>query len=271
MEHTHELLTSEISWLVVVAAAIAGLLCGALSPYLVWKRLGLLSDSVSHASLMVIAVALAFDLSESLLLIPFSICIGLMLSYLQKKNYKELDSAIAIFFAGFMGIGLIIMHITGNGSEEVLHALFGDIQDITEVNLVLLCVLTVLVLGYLAKYKSELRLTLVQPDLARVEGISVDKHTTALLVLCSVTVAICLQIMGIVLVTMLLVAPSMISVAYAKSSKSHSMLSLIVGVLMALFGVLLAKTFHFPVSATIATLGLVLFFISVFTKRRTSS
>lgn len=259
-----------ISGIVFVAALLIGLLCGALGPYLVWKRLGLLGDSVSHASLAVIALALALGLSESVLLIPFAVLLGLAMSYLQEKNYSELDSILAIFFAGFMGLGLLIMSKTGRGSEEVLHALFGDIESTSTSDIATLAVLTVFVLAYLLKFRKTLQLIIVQPDLARVEGVNVRTHTTILLVTCSVTVALCLKLMGVVLVTMLFVAPSLISLSLAKSARQHSVLSLVVGVALAVGGTALAFGFTLPVSATIATLGLVIFAITTLLRGRTA-
>jgi zinc transport system permease protein len=268
MPTTQPFLYIEVSSLVVIAATLTGILCGSLSPYLVWKRLGLLSDSVSHAALMVIAVALAFGVSSSALLIPFSVLIGLLLSYMQKKDFKELDSVLGIFFAGFMGVGLIVMHVTGKGSEEVLHALFGDIQSINAESIAILVTLTILVVGYLLKNRRALQLSLVQPDLAKVEGIPVNRHMTILLVLCSVTVAVCLQLMGIVLITMLFVAPSMTALSFARSTRQHLILSVVFGVGIALLGTAVAQIAKLPVSASIATVGLVVFAVSVVLKKR---
>lgn len=267
MEHAH-FFVQPISNLVVVSALLAGLLCGALGPYLVWKRLGLLSDSVSHASLAVIAIALALGLPETSLLIPFAIILGLLMSYLQKRSFSELDSVIAIFFAGFMGLGLIIMSQTGRGSDEVLHVLFGDIENINGTDVLWLTILTAGVLGYLARYRNILKLTLVQPELAHLEGINVQRHMTILLVMCSVTVAVCLKFMGVVLVTMLFVAPSLIAMSFARSARAHTALSLIIGVAISIGGVGIASIMKWPVSATVALLGFAVFVATAAIKGR---
>lgn len=267
MEHVHDF-HAEFSYMIVLTAALAGLLCGALGPYLVWKRLGLLSDSVSHASLAVIAIALAFGLPETSLLIPFAVVLGLLMSYLQKRSFSELDSIIAVFFAGFMGLGIIIMNQTGRGSDEVLHVLFGDIESVSGTDVLWLAVLTFIVLTYLARYRDTLRLTLVQPELAKLEGINVQRHTTILLVMCSVAVAVCLKLMGVVLVTMLFVAPSLIALSFTRSARTHALLSLAIGIAIAVGGVGVAQLMKWPISATVALLGFSVFIVTATLKGR---
>ena len=260
MENTVETVSVlPITTLTVIATALAGLLCGALGPFLVWKRLGLLGDAVSHASLMVVALALALGFPSAALLIPFAIAIGFLLSKFQEKQFSELDSVLAVFFAGFMGIGLIIMSISGKGSEEILHALFGDVQTLLWQDLAMLGILNVIVLAYLFRFKRELRLLILQPDLAQIEGINRILHTRALMILTAVTVAICLKLMGVVLVTILFVAPALISLTFSRSANQHALLSVGFGVGISLGGLAISKVLMLPTSASIAALGLLVF------------
>ncbi len=248
-----------ITTIAILGAALIGLLCGGLGPYLVWKRLGLLGDAVAHASLCVVALALLFNISSTVVLIPFSIVIGYLLSIAQEKKFTELDSVLAIFFSGFMGIGLIIMTLSGKGSEEVLHILFGDIQNTNILDVSLLAVLACFVFSYLYIFKKEIQLMLLQPELAQIEGINIKRHSRALLILCSVTVAVCLKLMGVVLVTALFIAPSLTSLSFARSAHQHMLLSIIIGFGISLIGILISKGLELPSSATIAALGLVVF------------
>lgn len=260
-----------ITTLAIIGAGLIGLLCGSLGPYLVWKRLGLLGDAVAHASLCVVAFALLFKVESAYVLIPFSIVIGFLLSLAQERNFTELDSVLAIFFAGFMGIGLIIMSISGQGSEEILHVLFGDIQKTTLEDLYLLAVLNIVVLGYLFKFKKQLQLMLLQPELAKIEGIHTKLHARVLLILCAVTVAVCLKLMGVVLVTALFIAPALTSLAFAKSARHHMLLSIILGLGISVTGILVSKILALPSSATIAALGLIVFVMTFLFRSKRSA
>lgn len=255
------IMAAQVPWLSVVAAALAGLLCGALGPYLVWKRLALLGDAVAHASLCVIAIALVIGLPSIWLLIPFAIGLGLLLSKSQSQRFQELDSVLGIFFAGFMGLGLLIMVLSGKSSNHIMPILFGDLQRVTGSDIAILVALNFAIHGYLYFYKRPLQMMLLQADLAIIEGIDIQKHTRALLVMISVTVAVCLHLMGVVLVTALFVAPTLSSLSIAKSVKQHMSLTLLLALMMALTGTLISKYYELPSSATIATFGLFLFLL----------
>lgn len=253
---------------VILIAYFLGRLCGSLSPYIVWKRLGLLGDTVAHASLFVVAFALLLGIESSYVIIPFSIAIGLLLSYAQEKKFFELDSVLAVFFAGFMGLGLITMTLSGEDSEEILHVLFGDIEKTSTLDILILFALNTFVFFYLQKFEKQLQLMLLDQDLAKIEGINVKKHSTFLLVICSLTVGVCLKMMGVVLVTALFIAPALISLAFAKSARQHSAISTLLGSSMAVIGVLAAKFFNIPGGATIASTGLIVFLLVTVIKGR---
>ena len=57
----------------------AGLICGILGPFMVWKRLGLMGDTLAHASLTGIAVATWLRWPMQSILIPFSIFLSQIL------------------------------------------------------------------------------------------------------------------------------------------------------------------------------------------------
>jgi ABC-type Mn2+/Zn2+ transport system permease subunit len=152
---------------------MAGALCGALGPYLVWRRMGLLGDAIAHAGLAVVAVSLLLDISSTPLLLVFAALIGYLLSFAQEKNFSELDSVLAILFAGFMGLGLLIIHFSGKGSEEILHVLFGDVSQTNSFDLIVLAALSAFVVSYLLWFRKPLQLMLLHSDLARIEGVQI--------------------------------------------------------------------------------------------------
>lgn len=246
----------------LLVCGMAGLLGGSLGPAVVWNRLGLLGDTISHASLSIMAVGLILGTSDQALLIPFAILIALTLSAYGTRRFAELDSVLAVLFSGLMGFGLILVSYTGKNPQQILTLLTGDISRTSTEDLLILSIWTTFVLAYLLKFRIPLRLIMAQPELAKIQGQRVALHRTLLLILICVSVALCIQLMGVILVTTLFVTPALIAKFFARSASGHATLSMAFGILLAAGGAILGDRMHLGIAPTIATLSLVIFILS---------
>jgi ABC-type Mn2+/Zn2+ transport system permease subunit len=265
-----ELLFSSFMVMPFISAILAGWLCGVIGPYFVWRRLAVFSSTISHAALTPIAVAQALNMPQSTLLIPFSSLVSYLLVKLEEKGNLEMDSILSIFFSGFMALGILIMTLTGMGSIDAVHFLFGDILLVSfEDTLILTCV-TALTTGYVFYYRRDLILLSLQKDIATVSGINTKRHTFLLTLLCGLTVTVLLSVMGIILATSLLIVPPLIAAKLSSSLRVYSIWSVIVGVGLTLGGLVLSFVLDAPSGPAIAVLGMVLYGLALLfdTKRR---
>lgn len=251
-----------ITPIAMMLAAMAGLLGGTLAPAIVWNRLGLLGDTISHASLSIMAVGLLLGFADQTLLIPFAIVLALLLSFFDTGKFGELDSVLAVLFSGLMGLGMLLLSLTNKNPAQILTLLTGDISQAGSDELIAISIWTAIVLSYLLKFRTPLRLIMTQPDLAKIQGHPVRLHKTALLVLVCLSVALCIKMMGVILVTTLFVTPALISGLFAKSAGTHATLSMALGLFIALTGILVADQFALSPAPLIATFALILFFMT---------
>jgi ABC-type Mn2+/Zn2+ transport system permease subunit len=142
-----------ITPIAIMMAAMAGLLGGTLAPAIVWNRLGLLGDTISHASLSIMAIGLLLGFSDQSLLVPFAIFIALALSAFGTQKFAELDAVLAVLFSGLMGLGLLLLSVANKNPAQVMSILTGDISSASDSDLILLSVWTAIVLGYLLKFR----------------------------------------------------------------------------------------------------------------------
>ncbi len=267
---TEHLQTADLTahWIWYFSLIIAGLLGGVIGPYIVWNRLSLLSDTIAHASLFIAALALVVGLTPVALLIPFSVVLAVLIYHFQRLEKFDTDGILAMLFSGFTGMGLVIMHITGKGSEELLHLLFGRLQDLVVYDFYLFLMVAIGTVIYLCIFQKKLLLIIFNENIARIEGISTGTHRLIFLVLTALSVVICLKIMGVMLVTSLFVAPPLLAYGFSRSVRSFLILSPLLGILLVSSGAFMGNYYSVPVSASISSIALLLFVLSGFLFRR---
>ncbi|MCB0347963.1 MAG: metal ABC transporter permease [Bdellovibrionales bacterium] len=258
-----ELLQLEFFWRAVIASTLAGLICGFVGPYLSWRNLGLLGASLSHAALTPISLAYMIGVSVKWLLLPFSLLISLIIAYLKEKNYNSLDSVLAIFYSGFMALGILFLSQLEFGSTEMVHLLFGDILTVSWSDVLFLLFVFVFILVFAIKFKKPLLLSLVHPELAKVEGKNMKYFTYACFAIIGLCVVASLKIIGLVLLTCLMMAPTLMATKRTKSLKAHFLFCSLAGALLAFVGILLSAVFNLPSGASIASLAMLVFFINL--------
>lgn len=256
-----DFLTYDFAQFALLSSILAGAICGVLGPLMAWKRLGLLGSSIAHASLAAIGVAKLINVSIYTLLYPFSILLSVLLAKLKVQAKQEMDSLLALFYSGFMALGILLISIKGQGSTEVIHFLFGNILLSNELDILVLFLLSVLTIIYIIKNKKQIILSLLNEELAITEGVAIKKHNYIIMILISITTIASLKLMGIVLMTSLLMAPTMIASKFTKNIKNHLMLSTLLGVLISVFGLMISLLSDLPSGSCIAVLALFSFFI----------
>lgn len=244
-------------------ALLCGFTCGLLGPFFVWRNLSFLSDAIAHSSLTPLAIAVPLGISPLLLVFPFNIILALLLTFLAYNRPLNLDSYISVIFAGFMGLGLMISQLTGNSGEELLHILFGNIYSPSSLNSFLTVFVSIAVIGHIIYWRKEVFLTMLNRDLAAIDGVNAKWHEGCLLVLLSIVVTVGIKLMGTVLLTALIVTPTVVTRPFARSLHSQLILSSSFGAVVAGLGVFIADRHNLPVSGFVATLCLGFFILSL--------
>jgi zinc transport system permease protein len=258
-----ELFQLEFFWRAMIASVLAGLICGFIGPYLSWRNLGLLGASLSHASLTPISLAYILGISVQWLLLPFSLLLSLIIAVLKEKNYTGLDSVLAVFYSGFMALGILFLSQLEFGSTEMVHLLFGDILTVSWMDVGFLAFVLLIIFGFSLRFKKPLLLSLVHAELAKVEGKNMRYYTYACFALIGLCVAASLKIIGLVLMTCLMMVPTLMATKRTKSLKAHFVFCAFSGALLAFIGIILSAIFNLPSGASIATLAMLVFFINL--------
>jgi zinc transport system permease protein len=251
----------------LVRAAIGGcvvcLVTGPLGCFVVWRRMAYFGATLAHAALLGVALGLALeiDLSLGVLITGVLICVALYL--LDRRPDLTSDTLLGILAHSSLATGLVLMSFLDGVRMDLTAYLFGDVLSIRMHDIYWLAAGAVVILGTLrALWKPLLSMT-VDEDLARVEGVAVDKLRFVFLILVSVAVAMAMQVVGLLLTVSLLILPAASARRMARTPESMTAMSIVLGALSVLIGLTASLAADTPAGPSIVVAGTVLFAISL--------
>lgn len=220
-----ELLTEPLAYefmqRALATTAIASIVCGVLSCWLVLIGWSLMGDAVSHSVLpgIVIAHILGLPLAIGAAVFGF-LAVGLIGLVRSTSRVKE-DAAIGTVFTTLFALGLVLVSVTPS-QTDLNHVLFGNLLGVSRSDLVGVLVLGVAVLAVLVLKRRDLTLYAFDPGHAHTIGLSPAFLGGLLLGLLALTAVVALQAVGVVLVVAMLVIPG--ATAYLLTDRFSSML-----------------------------------------------
>ena len=146
---------------------------------------------------------------------------------------------------------------------EVFGYLFGSILSVTQTDLIIIFVLSIVILSILGLFFKEFHFISFDQDMAEASGIPAKKLSFLLLNLISLAVVIALKSVGAMLVFALLVIPAAAAQQWATTMRSMMIYSAIIGVGSSWMGVLISYWFDVPSGATIVMFAAAVFLFSV--------
>jgi zinc transport system permease protein len=239
----------------------AGLLCGVVGPFILWRRLSLMGDAMAHASLSTSAIALLLKIPLSWVGIPSVLFFSQVLALVDTEGRSEVEAVVAMLYSGLLALGILILAISGQGSQEMVHLLLGDILVVNWNDFALLVAAAILVVGYLWTFRQELVLISLHKDIAEIEGIHVKLHHFLLLAMIGLVIGVGLRLMGVVLMTGLFVVPPLIAKELSGTMRGQFKFSILFGLIISALGFILSILLDLPTGPTIAAFGLICYLL----------
>jgi zinc transport system permease protein len=242
----------------LAAGAVAAVLCGALSFFVVLRRLAFAGSGVAHAAFGGVAIATLFGLPPGLGALVAGLLVAGAAARASDASGISEDAAIGVATVAAMAAGVVALGFVRT-NVDLFGLMFGNILTVAPSDLALLAAAAVAVLAALAFFFRPLLLASVDEDGARAAGVNVGAMRLLVLVLISVTVVVALKVVGILLVSALLVLPG--ATARTLFDRWPGLLfgSIVAALAMVLGGLLLSIVLDVAPGAAIILLGAALF------------
>ena len=242
-----------------ICVAIIG---GGLGCFVVWKKMAYFGDSLSHSSLLGIALGIALGINTTIgTFLVCSVFAGLLV-YLQNKKIFSNDTLLGILAHSSLSIGIVSISLL-NKKVNLDSYLFGDILTVTSEELLWFFIATLLVVIALSIIWNKLVLMTIDENIAKSESINTNVIQTIFLTLLIIFVATCVKIVGILLITSMLIIPAASAKQISNSPLQMGINSSIIGILSIILGLYSSVLFDTPTGPTIIVM-LVIIFIIIF-------
>ncbi len=257
-----ELLALEFMRNAFLAGMLLGTVLAVVSFFVVLRRFSFIGVGVAHSAFGGVALGVLLGVSPVLSALGFSIIVANAIGWISRRKEISTDTAIGIFFALAMALGVIFIGMSGRYNVDLFGYLFGNILAITRQELVIVCVLGILVLAGIVLFFKEFLFIAFDQEVARVNGVPVTLLDHFFLTLLAVAVVICIKMVGIVLVSALLVIPGAAASQVARRYGAMIGVSIAVAVISTTGGLILSYYADLASGAVIVTLAALLFFIA---------
>ena len=242
-----------------LAAGIGvALVAGPLGCFIVWRRLAYFGDTLSHAALLGVALALLFEVNITLAVFAISACVSMALLLLQRRASLSSDALLGLLAHSSLAVGLVVLAFMTWVRVDLMGFLFGDILAVSAMDIAVIWAGGLLVLGVLAAIWRPLFAATVNRELAEAEGMNPDRANIIFMLLMADVIAISMKIVGVLLITAMLIIPAATARRLASGPEQMAVFAALAGavaVIAGLFGSLEWDTTSGP-SIVVAALGL---------------
>ncbi len=256
----------------VIRGLEAGLIVAAVAPligiFLVLRRYSLIADTLSHVSLVGIALGLLFGISPVIMAIGTTVLASLGIERLRTTKRVYGESALALFLSGSLALATIILSITNGFNANLFNYLFGSIVTVTKTDVYVMALLAVVVMIILIAFFKELVYVTFDEEAAEVSGIPVKVINTILIVLAALTVSLSIPIVGILLIAALIVVPVVTALQLRQSFIRTILYAELISVFSVVSGILASFYLNLSTGGTIVLIMLIIFVLVLLGKRR---
>ena len=229
---------NSIDILPIITGIFVGAAAGYLGSFMVLRRMALVGDALSHVALPGVAMAFLYGFNPFLGAFT-ALLIGILVIWLiESKTSLPTESLVGLMFTFALAVGLLITH-----EEDILHALIGDIANVTYTDALLAVMLSVSVILIMQVMYRKFVLSTVSTDLASSSGINVSKINLIFLLLVAVIVALGIKVVGTLLMGALVIIPAIAARNMTSSLRGYARLSTLIGSVSMLAGILIAEWF----------------------------
>ena len=250
----------------LVRALIGGigvaLIAGPFGAFVVWRRLAYFGDTLAHSALL--GVALGFLLHINLTIGVIVVCqlLALLLFLGQRQRLLASDTLLGIFSHGSLSLGLVALAFMPGVRIDLMAYLFGDILAIGKTDILWIYLGGGVALASLLWLWRPLLAITIHEDLARVEGIPVQRINGLFLALMALTVAVMMKVVGLLLVTSLLIIPAATARRFAGSPEMMALFACAFGCLAVVGGLGASYQWDTPTGPSIVVIACLVFLVS---------
>jgi len=250
-----------------VRALVAGigiaLVAGPLGCFIVWRRLSYFGDTLSHAALLGVVLALVLEINITLAVFAVSAIISIVMIALQKRSQISSDALLGLLSHSALALGLLALSFLTWMQVDLMGLLIGDVLSVSKPDIAIIYLGGAAVLAILIAIWRPLFAATVNYELAKAEGQNPDRVNIIFMLLMAMVIAIALKIIGVLLITAMLIIPAAAARRLSAGPEQMAVFASIIGMLSVVMGLYGSLEYDLPSGPAIVVASLGFFLISL--------
>lgn len=244
-----------------LAAVVVGALCGFIGVYVVLRRMSYIGHGLSHAIFGGAVLSYVMNVNFFVGAGLWALFSGLLIHLISHRRWVGADAAIGVVTTSSFALGVAIVSTYRSFTRNIEAALFGNILGITQKDLWIVLIISLIVSAVLIMLRRQLLFATFDPEVASAYGVSTGKIDLVFITLLAVTVLASTQILGVTLVAAAMVIPPVIARYLTNRFQRLLILSPLIGVVCGAVGMYLSFYLDVSSAATIVLTSAALFIV----------
>lgn len=233
----------------------------AIGSIVVFKRLSLMGDALSHTSLAGVAIGLLLGFDPVLGAIAACLFAAFGIEAIRRRIPKYAELSIAVILSVGVGLAGLLSGYVKNASS-FSSFLFGSIVAISDFQTLLVMGISILVLALFLLLYKELFYIAFDEQAAALSGVPVRLVNTLFTILTAATVSVAAQTVGALIVSSMMVVPVATGMMLARSYRQNLIIAVISAVVSTVAGISLSFVVGTKPGATIVLANVVIFLLA---------
>lgn len=195
-------------WRAFIGGLGIALTAGPLGCFVVWRRMAYFGDTLAHSALLGIALSFLISVPLNLGVIITSVILAIALMLFSRSRTLATDTLLGILAHSALAIGLVALSFMPEVRIDLTGLLFGDLLAMNRNDLLWIYGGAVVLLTLLAILWRGLLMSTIHEELARVEGVPVERLRLLLMLMFALVIAVAMKMVGVLLITALLIIPA---------------------------------------------------------------
>jgi len=275
----------------ILAALVISIMGGALSVFVVLKRLAFIGQGISHAAFGGVGIALVLGvhgattmgtIGQLSIVVAFSIAAALWIAALSRSHQGRIDTAIGVVLSASMALGFVLFTLAeskhdhddhghaAHGHEDQHHLiediLFGNILATDWTKAAIASTVAAVILFVTWFNRRRFIFWAFDQPVTDAYGQSSKRTTNTFLVLLALAVVMAMQIAGVVLAAAMLVLPGAAALNLSSKLRPVFIYSILIGTTGAALGMTIGINAGYPAGPAIVLTQSIVYLITLITK-----
>ncbi len=252
----------------IIAGIIIAILASFSGFFIVLKRYSLIGETLSHASLVGVAVGIVSSFSPLYMAVLFALAFSFIIEYLKLKYDLYSDSILSIILSGALAFAVIIVSVGGGFNNSLYNYLFGSILAVDIDDLILMGIVGIISFILLLFNANRFYFIAYDEEVAKVSGLNVVFLNFLLVGIVSIVISISISVVGSLLIGALLVIPVNSALLFRLGFLKTILLSLFFSTISVISGIVLSYYISIPSGASIVLSVIFIFIVSLILNRK---